>query len=83
MASDSSNTVNAQVVDAVNTTNTTVLGESTSMALGMLFQMEAQAFSMAMQNAVAGQRGMQQVGEAVIAAACARIMRSLDDNGGK
>jgi hypothetical protein len=66
--------VNPQIVDAVTTTTTATIGEAASLAMGMFFQIEAQAFAMALQNAVTSQRGMQQVGEAVVAAACTRLL---------
>ncbi|MBN8466719.1 RebB family R body protein [Corallococcus exiguus] len=70
-------TVNPQITDAIATTQAATVGEASSVAFGMLFQMEAQSFAMGMQNAVMGQRGMQQIGEAVIAATCARLLQAI------
>lgn len=69
------NVVNAQVVDAVTTSNTAVVGGATSIAMGMFFQMESQSFAMGMQNAVTSQKGLQQIGEALVAAACAALLK--------
>ncbi len=69
-----SNTVNPQIIDAITTTTSATVGEASSMAMGMFFQIEGQAFGLSMQNAVSAQNRMNQVGEAVVAKACARIM---------
>lgn len=66
--------VNPQIVDTISVTNATNLGETASVSMGMFFQMEAQAFGMGMQNAVTSQQGYQQIGQAVVSVACAKIM---------
>lgn len=66
--------VNAQVTDAITTTTTATVGEAVSVAMGMLYQAEAQAFAIGMQNAVASQQNMNKIGEAATAVAVAKIM---------
>jgi hypothetical protein len=70
-------TVNAQIVDAVTTTNTATVGESSSLAMGMFFQAESQAFALGLQNAVVSQRGSHQIGEALTATACALMLAAV------
>ena len=67
--------VNPQIIDAIAVTAAANLGQSASLAMGMFFQAEAQAFGMGMQNAVASQNGYQQIGQAVVSTACARILQ--------
>lgn len=67
-------TVNAQVVDAVATTTTQTVGSAASLAMGMFFQAESQAFAIGLQNAVVAQRGAQQISEALVATACAMML---------
>lgn len=67
-------TVNPQITDAITSTTASTVGEAAAVAMGMFFQAEAQSFAMAMQNAVTGQQHINQIGEAVVATACARIM---------
>lgn len=70
-------TVNSQVVDAVTTTTTHNVGAASSLAMGMFFQAESQAFAIGMQNAVVAQRGSHQIGEALVATACALMLSQL------
>ena len=74
-----SSPLNQQIVDAIATTAAVNLGESPAVAMGMLFQVEAQAFGIGMQNAVAAQNGMRQITEAMTATACARILAMSPD----
>ena len=71
MAAD---TVNPQVTDAITTTTTATVGEAVSVAMGMLYQAEAQAFAIGMQNAVTGQQNLNKIGEAAVAVAVTKIM---------
>jgi hypothetical protein len=57
--------VNGQITDTVSQTNLVVLGESPAMALGSLFQVSAQAFSLMMQNAAAAQQQLNITAQAV------------------
>lgn len=52
----SSETVNSQVVDAVTITNTKVLAEAPSMAMGSLYQTVGNSVAMAAANAVYAQQ---------------------------
>ncbi len=69
-------TVNRQIVDAVTITQAGTVGGAPSLAMGMFYQMESQAFAMGLQNLVSSQRGCNQVGEAMVAAACARMLQA-------
>ena len=69
--------VNSQVVDAITTVNTAVIGDASGLALGMMYQAEAQAFALGMQNAVAVQMQMSQIGTAVAASAASRISAKM------
>lgn len=68
------NTVNAQITDAVTQTNVKVLAESPAQALSLVYQTMAHSLSLSMQNAGAAQNQMQQIGVAIVSAACANIM---------
>lgn len=70
-------TVNSQITDAITQTVTATVGQSASVALGMFFQAEAQAFALTMQNAVTAQHNVNQIGEAVTAVATAKILALL------
>ncbi|HPQ71972.1 MAG TPA: RebB family R body protein [bacterium] len=70
----SNEAVNAQIVDAISTTTSVTVGEASSMALGMFYQVEAQAFGLCMQNAVNAQNRMNQIGEAVVGQVCSKIL---------
>lgn len=70
-------TVNAQITDAVSTTTSATVGEAASVAMGMFYQAEAQAFSMGMQNAVNSQQNVTRIAEAVLAVATTKIMSLL------
>lgn len=67
-------TVNPQITDAVATTTASTVGEAVSVAMGMLYQAEAQAFAIGMQNAVATQHNLNKIGEAAVAVAITKIM---------
>lgn len=66
--------VNSQVTDAVTQTNVKVLGESPAQALSMVYQTMAHSISLSMQNASTAQNQMQQIGAAIVSAACNTIM---------
>lgn len=69
--------VNPQITDAITQTLANTVGQSASVALGMFFQAEAQAFAQGMQNAVTSQHNINQIGEAITAVATAKIMALL------
>ncbi len=70
-------TVNPQVTDAVTTATVSTVGEAVSVAMAMLFQAEAQAFALGMQNAVTNQQNMNKIGEAATTVGIAKIMALL------
>ncbi len=69
--------VNAQVTDAITTTLAATVGEAPSVAMGMFYQAEAQAFAIGMQNAVMGQQNLNKIGEAAVAVAVTKIMQLM------
>ena len=71
--------VNSQITDAVTQTNVKVLGEAPAQAMGLVYQTMAHSISLAMQNSVQTQGGLQQIGNAVTSSACRMI---LDASGG-
>jgi hypothetical protein len=66
--------VNPQITDAVTQTNVKVLGESPAQALSVVYQTMAHSISLSMQNASTGQNQMQQIGTAIVSAACKAIV---------
>lgn len=66
--------VNAQITDAVTQTNVKVLGEAPAQAMGLVYQTMAHSISLAMQNAMQAQGGLQQIGNAVTSTACRQIL---------
>lgn len=66
--------VNSQITDAVTQTNVKVVGEAPSQAMGMVYQSMAHSISLAMQNAMQAQGGLQQIGNAVTSSACRLIL---------
>ncbi len=60
--------VNSQVTDAVTQTNVKLVGEGPAEAVSVTTQAMAQSTSLAMENAVAPQGGMQQINNAATAA---------------
>lgn len=67
-------TVNAQIVDAVSTTNATVIGEAPGFAMGTVYQAAAQSASRMMQNNASAQQSLQQVNVAVVSTAVAYLI---------
>ncbi|SMF09944.1 Killing trait domain-containing protein [Tistlia consotensis] len=66
--------VNSQITDAVTQTNVKVLGEAPAQAMGMVYQTMAHSISLAMQNSMQTQGGLQQIGNAVTSTACRLIL---------
>lgn len=66
--------VNPQITDSVATTHTATVGQAASVAVSLLYQAEAQAFALGMQNAVTAQQNANQIGQAAVAAAVAKIL---------
>ena len=77
-----SNNVNTQITDAVAQVDLGVIGASPAVAMGMVYQMMATSVGHSMQNATNIQQGMQQVGIATVATACAQIIAQGPGGGG-
>jgi len=72
MATDTA--VNSQITDAVTQTNVKVLGEAPAQAMALVYQTMAHSISLAMQNAMQAQGGLQQIGNAVTSTAVRMIL---------
>jgi len=68
------NKVNAQVVDAINVTNTTVLGNGPTVSYNAALQSFALATSQMMLNAVTVRSYSAQITNAAVAQTCAKIL---------
>ena len=66
--------VNAQVVDAINVTNTTVLGSAPTESYGAALQSFALATSQMMLNAVTVRSYSAQITNAAVVQTCAKIL---------
>lgn len=60
-----STSVNSQITDAVTQTNVKVLAEAPAQSMAMVYQTMAHSISLAMENAMQAQGGLQQIGNAV------------------
>ncbi len=69
--------VNAQVTDSVVTNSTATIGEAASVAMGMLYQAEAQAFAVGMQNLTESQQAMSSVNDAITKVALFKIAKLM------
>ncbi|MCJ9429355.1 RebB family R body protein [Kordiimonas marina] len=69
-------TVNSQVTDAVTQTNVKVLGESPAEAVGLTYQSYSNSVSLALENAMTTQGGMQQVANASTSSVCTMIIKA-------
>jgi len=67
-------TVNAQITDAVTQTNVKVLGEGPAEAVAIAVQAVAHATSLSVENASQAQGGMQQINNAAVGALIAKIL---------
>jgi len=67
--------VNPQITDAVTQVNVKTVGESPWEALAFSYQSLAHSTSLAMQNAMQTQGGMQQVGNSATSAVCTMILK--------
>lgn len=67
-------TVNAQITDAVTQTNVKVLGEGPAEAVAIAVQAVAHATSLSVENASQAQGGMQQINNAAVGAVIAKIL---------
>ena len=66
--------VNSQITDAVTQANVKVLGEAPAQAMALVYQTVAHSISLAMQNAMQAQGGLQQIGNAVTSSAVKMIL---------
>ena len=57
--------VNSQITDAVTQTNVKVVAEAPAQSMAMVYQTMAHSISLAMENAMQAQGGLQQIGNAV------------------
>lgn len=67
-------TVNAQITDAVTQTNVKVLGEGPAEAVAIAVQAVAHATGLSVENASQTQGGMQQINNAAVGALIAKIL---------
>ena len=67
--------VDPQITDAVTQVNVKTVGESPSEALAVAYQALAHSTSLAMQNAMQTQGGMQQVTNSATSAICTMILK--------
>ena len=67
-------TVNAQITDAVTQTNVKVLGVGPAEAVAIAVQAVAHATSLSVENASQAQGGMQQINNAAVGALIAKIL---------
>lgn len=72
MANDTA--VNSQITDAITQTNVKVLGEAPAQAMALVYQTMAHSISLAMQNAMQAQGGLQQIGNAITSSAVKMIL---------
>jgi hypothetical protein len=72
MANDTA--VNSQITDAITQTNVKVLGEAPAQAMALVYQTMAHSISLAMQNAMQAQGGLQQISNAVTSSAVKMIL---------
>jgi hypothetical protein len=72
---DPSIQVNPQITDAVTQVNVKTVGESPWEALAVAYQSLAHSTSLAMQNAMQTQGGMQQVANSATSVICTMILK--------
>ncbi len=72
--------VNAQITDAVTQTNVKVVAEAPAQSMAMVYQTMAHSISLAMENAMQAQGGLQQIGNAVTSSGVRMIFDAA--NGG-
>ena len=72
--------VNAQITDAVTQTNVKVVAEAPAQSMAMVYQAMAHSISLAMENAMQAQGGLQQIGNAVTSSGVRMIFDAA--NGG-
>lgn len=68
--------VNSQITDAVTQVNVKTVGESPWAALAVAYQTLSHSTSLAMQNAMQTQGGMQQIANSATSAICTMILEA-------
>lgn len=66
--------VNSQITDAVSQSVMSVLGEAPAQAVGVLYQIAAQASGMAIQNSVSNQNNLNQLNSTLVTQAVNLIL---------
>lgn len=74
--------VNSQITDAVTQTNVKVVGEAPAQSMAMVYQTMAHSISLAMENAMQAQGGLQQIGNAVTSSGVRMIFDAANGSGG-
>ncbi|NEO98210.1 MAG: RebB like protein [Symploca sp. SIO2E9] len=69
--------VNSQITDSVTQANVKVLGEVPAYSMGMVYQTMSHSLSLVMESAGLVQSNMQKLNEAIVSAACTKIMEKL------
>jgi len=77
-----STSVNSQITDAVTQTNVKVVAEAPAQSMAMVYQTMAHSISLAMENAMQAQGGLQQIGNAVTSSGV-RMIFDAANSGGK
>ena len=78
-----STSVNSQITDAVTQTNVKVVAEAPAQSMAMVYQTMAHSISLAMENAMQAQGGLQQIGNAVTSSGVRMIFDAANSGGGK
>lgn len=73
--------VNAQITDAVTQTNVKVVAEAPAQSMAMVYQTMAHSISLAMENAMQAQGGLQQIGNAVTSSGVRMIFDAANGKG--
>jgi len=76
-----STSVNSQITDAVTQTNVKVVAEAPAQSMAMVYQTMAHSISLAMENAMQAQGGLQQIGNAVTSSGVRMIFDAANSGG--
>ncbi|HEY9080993.1 RebB family R body protein [Magnetovibrio sp.] len=79
----SDTSVNSQITDAVTQTNVKVVAEAPAQSMAMVYQTMAHSISLAMENAMQAQGGLQQIGNAVTSSGVRMIFDAANGGGNK
>ncbi len=74
--------VNSQITDAVTQTNVKVVAEAPAQSMAMVYQTMAHSISLAMENAMQAQGGLQQIGNAVTSSGVRMIFDAANATSG-